>query len=104
MDDWTFAFIGNVQHDNKVANPTRDQAECLDAARYNEFWRDPHTLKLCVVRKVPMYYFQPLDVEALDCDPSRETANDNSSRPCFHGVLTSWRTSDLSRAYKDTAR
>lgn len=114
MDDWTFQFIGKVRHDNRsVANPTREQARCLDATHYNQYWRNPAEPSYCVLRKVPMHYFQPLDVEALDCRPESENANNRPNAflpdgrpkyPCIHAQLNGWRSGDLEQAYKHTKR
>lgn len=111
LEDWTFEFIGKVRHDTRRPNPSRDQARCLEASHYNEYWRAPTTPYYCVLRKVPMYDFQPLDVEARDCNPLRENANGRPNRflpdgrpefPCWHNVLTAWRPRDLTQAYRNT--
>ena len=74
---------------------------------------NPNEPRYCVLRKVPMYYFQPLDVEALDCRPEAENANNRPNRflpnglpqyPCFKGMMNTWRASDLQRALKNTKR
>jgi hypothetical protein len=99
MDEWTFQFIGKVEHDNEdVPNPSRGEAACLDAVSYAQYSQDPNPARYCVLRKVPMYYFQPLDVEALDCQGGA------SQTSCQRTVVSSWRDSELKRAYKDTAK
>ncbi|MGK5084708.1 protein-glutamine glutaminase family protein [Bdellovibrionota bacterium FG-1] len=88
MEDWTFEFIGKVHHDNhKIPNPSRGEAHCQDAIHSSEFSQDPNPSRYCVLRKVPMYDFQPLDVEARDNGQS---------------IMSNWRFSDLKRAYDDT--
>ena len=98
LEDWTFQFIGKVDHDNKdVPNPTRSEAACLDATGSTPVFAGCRSGALLRVRKVPMFYFQPLDVEALDCKSGAGTA-------CSRTVVSGWRDSELQRAYKDTAK
>lgn len=99
MDDWTFKFIGQVDHDNKnVSNPSRGEAACLDAGAYTQYSADANPARYCVLRKVPMYYFQPVDVQASDCQAG------STSTSCNRTVVAHWRDSELKRAYKDTTK
>lgn len=98
MDEWTFQFIGKVEHDNhEIPNPTRAEAACLDGASYSQYANDPNPARYCVLRKVPMYYFQPVDVEGLDCQAG-------GAGSCLRTVVSNWRDSELKRAYKDTKK
>jgi hypothetical protein len=100
MNDWTFEFIGKVKHVNKKApNPTYSEALCQDAATYADYSaysRKRLHPRYCVLRKVPMYYFQPRDLDALDCQPG------STSTTCLRTTVDQWRPSELKWAYKNT--
>jgi hypothetical protein len=99
MNDWTFEFIGKVHHDNKeIPNPTYGEALCQDAATYRDFSANKDHPRYCVLRKVPMYYFQPLNLEALDCQAG------STSTSCVRTVIGNWQDWELKKAYKNTAR
>ncbi len=89
MESWTYHFVGEVYHTNPVPKPTHDEARCLDGDRYSQYSKQDGNGRYCVLLKVPMYYFQPLDVEAL------ETRGQS---------MTAFRQGDLNRAYRNAGR
>lgn len=98
MNDWTFEFIGKVSHDNDVPYPTYAEALCQDASAYREFSDDRKHPRYCVLRKVPMYYFQPLNLDALDCQKG------STATTCIRTVVSTWQESEVKKAYKNTKR
>lgn len=99
MNDWTFEFIGKVRHDDKkIPNPTYGEALCQDASTYRDFSANRDHPRYCVLRKVPMYYFQPLNLDALDCRQG------STPTTCVRTVVSGWQDWELNKAYRNTKR
>jgi hypothetical protein len=110
LDDWTNFFLADeaIHYSNVYARElNRQETHCRVMSRYQEY--DNQTGQdWCLVRKFPMYYMQPASIEALDCDPTRESApgrpnqllpNGLPKYPCFHQVLTDFDKWSVENAY-----
>ena len=98
MNDWTYSFIAGAKLDNdKVKKPTREEALCLDSVDFNDYDKKLAPANYhCILRKVPMYNYRPVDVKELDCDL---TKCDPTKEECTHNVLTDFRRENLADAY-----
>ncbi len=101
-NDWTFLFMSENLSSVTTWRLSRDQAKCRSMTRYQDLKNQ--NSDWCMIRRYPMYYMQPNDVEAMDCNKDTDTRSGSWGNekmitlngkqvpkyPCFPRKLTSW--------------